>query len=74
MTGNRAWRSYDQFRTDVDAPARLAHIGTRTPILSNDGGDVAAAIETIREIGDGRALAAAVSSKRHFVTLHKKEI
>ena len=57
----RAWRFYDHFRTDVDAPARLAHIGTRTPILSNDGSDLAAAIETIREIGDVPALAAAVS-------------
>ena len=57
----RAWRFYDHFRTDVDAPARLSHIGTRTPILGNDGADVAAAIETIREIGDAEALDAAVS-------------
>jgi predicted ATPase len=56
----RAWRFYDQFRTDVDAPARLAHIGTRTPILGNDGADLAAAIETIREIGDANALIEAV--------------
>jgi predicted ATPase len=57
----RAWRFYDHFRTDVDAPARLSHIGTRTPILGNDGADVAAAIETIREIGDIDALVSAVS-------------
>jgi predicted ATPase len=57
----RAWRFYDHFRTDVDAPARQSHIGTRTPILANDGADVAAAIETIREIGDANALDAAVS-------------
>ena len=57
----RAWRFYDHFRTDVDAPARLSHIGTRTPILGNDGADIAAAIETIREIGDVDALVAAVS-------------
>lgn len=57
----RAWRFYDHFRTDVDAPARLSHIGTRTPVLANDGSDVAAAIQTIREIGDPEALAAAVS-------------
>jgi predicted ATPase len=56
----RAWRFYDHFRTDVDAPARLSNIGTRTPILGNDGA-AAAAIETIREIGDAEALAAAVS-------------
>jgi predicted ATPase len=41
----RAWRFYDHFRTDAEAPARSAHIGTRTPILANDGGDVAAAIQ-----------------------------
>src|SRR5262249_60576639 len=52
----RAWRFYDHFRTDADAPARLAHIGTRTPILANDGADVAAAIQTIREIGERDAL------------------
>jgi predicted ATPase len=57
----RAWRFYDHFRTDVDAPARLSHIGTRTPILANDGADVAAAIQTIREIGEVEALDAAVS-------------
>jgi len=57
----RAWRFYDHFRTDVDAPARLSHVGTRTPILGNDGADVAAAIQTIREIGPAEALAAAVS-------------
>jgi predicted ATPase len=57
----RAWRFYDHFRTDTDAPARSVHIGTRTPILANDGADVAAAIQTIREIGEREALAAAVS-------------
>jgi len=57
----RAWRFYDHFRTDADAPARLSHIGTRTPILSNDGADLAAAIQTIIEIGEVDALAAAVS-------------
>jgi len=57
----RAWRFYDHFRTDADAPARSSHIGTRTPVLANDGADLAAAIETIREIGDVRALESAVS-------------
>jgi len=57
----RAWRFYDHFRTDADSPARLPQIGTRTPILGNDGSDLAAAIQTIREIGDGKALDAAVS-------------
>jgi predicted ATPase len=57
----RAWRFYDHFRTDADAPARLAHIGTRTPILANDGADIAAAIQTIREVGERDALDAAVA-------------
>jgi len=56
----RAWRFYDHFRTDADAPARAAHIGTRTPILANDGADVAAAIQTILEVGESEALVAAV--------------
>jgi predicted ATPase len=57
----RAWRFYDHFRTDAEAPARLPQIGTRTPVLGNDGSDLAAAIQTIREIGDAPALAAAVA-------------
>jgi predicted ATPase len=56
----RAWRFYDHFRTDADAPARHPQIGTRTPILGNDGADLAAAIQTISEIGDHAALATAV--------------
>jgi predicted ATPase len=57
----RGWRFYDQFRTDQNAPARHAHIGTRTPVLANDGADVAAAIQTIAEIGDRQGLDAAVA-------------
>jgi len=56
----RSWRFYDHFRTDVDAPALLPQIGTHTPILSNDGADMAAALQTIREIGDAAALDKAV--------------
>jgi predicted ATPase len=57
----RAWRFYDHFRTDADAPARSPQIGTHTPILGNDGADLAAAVQTILEIGDGDALADAVT-------------
>jgi len=56
----RSWRFYDGFRIDVDAPARQYQVGTRTPVLSNDGRDVAAALQTIREIGDDSALDEAV--------------
>lgn len=56
----RAWRFYDHFRSDRDAPARQAQLGTRTVALGHDGADLAAAWETIREIGDTEALDAAV--------------
>jgi predicted ATPase len=56
----RAWRFYDHFRSDADAPARQERIGTRTLVLSPDGRDLAAAWQTIREIGDAAALDAAV--------------
>jgi predicted ATPase len=52
----RGWRFYDQFRTDTGGPSRLPQIGTHTPVLANDGADFAAAIQTIREIGDVEAL------------------
>jgi predicted ATPase len=58
----RSWRFYDQFRTDAAAPARGSQIGTRTPVLSHDGADLAAALQTIREIGDEAALNAAVAA------------
>ena len=56
----RSWRFYDQFRTDALAPARGAHVGTRTPVLAHDGADLAAALETIRELGLADELDAAV--------------
>ena len=56
----RGWRFYDHFRTDAASPARLPQIGTHTPVLGHDGRDVAAALETIRVIGDAEALAAAI--------------
>lgn len=52
----RGWRFYDNLRTDRDAPARRPQIGTYTPVLAGDGADLAAAIQTIVEIGDGDAL------------------
>lgn len=57
----RAWRFYDHFRTDAGAPARSSQIGTRTPILADDGADLAAAVQTICEIGDKEALFGAVT-------------
>ncbi len=57
----RSWRFYDHFRTDVDAPARLPQVGTHTPVLSNDGSDLAAALQTILEIGSPVVLDEAVA-------------
>jgi predicted ATPase len=57
----RGWRFYDSFRTDPDAPARQPQVGTRTPVLSHDGADVAAALATIGEIGDRDALARTIA-------------
>lgn len=57
----RAWRFYDHFRTDEAAPARQEQVGTRTPVLAADGADLAAALQTIREVGDAAALDEAVA-------------
>jgi predicted ATPase len=54
------WRFYHHFRTDPDSPLRQPKQSTRTPSLAGDGSDLAAALQTIREIGDAKALAAAV--------------
>jgi predicted ATPase len=56
----RSWRFYDYFRVDGLSPVRQPQLGTRTTVLSNDGSDLAAAWQTIREIGDDDALAASV--------------
>ena len=52
----RAWRFYDHFRVDAESPIRAAQLGTRTVVLSNDGNDLAPALQTIREIGNREAL------------------
>ena len=56
----RAWRFYDHVRADATAPARRPQIGTHTPILSHDGADLAAALQTIRQIGESDAVDSAV--------------
>jgi predicted ATPase len=70
----RSWRFYDHVRTDARAPARIPQIGTRTPALSHDGGDLAAALQTIREIGDESALDKAIEDafpgSRVDITVH----
>lgn len=69
----RDWRFYDGFRVDADAPARRPRIGTRTPVLSDDGGDLAAAVQTILELGSGglqRAVADAFDGAEVSVAVH----
>jgi len=56
----RSWRFYDSFRTDEFSPARQAQIGTHTPVLFHDGRDLAAALQTITEIGDVEGLETAI--------------
>jgi predicted ATPase len=58
----RSWRFYDQLRTDVEAPSRIPKLGTRTPVLGHDGGDLAAAIQTIFEMGDAKAVSEAIDA------------
>ncbi|WP_314174094.1 AAA family ATPase [Streptomyces winkii] len=58
----RSWRFYDHVRTDARAPAREARIGTRTPVLGHDGADLAAALRTIHEVGNHKALEEAVDA------------
>lgn len=57
-----SWRFYDELRSDAQAPARQVHIGTRTPSLAGDGHNLAAALQTILEIGDEPALRDAIAN------------
>ena len=55
------WRFYHHFRTDLESPLRQPQIGVQTPVLSHDGSDLAAAIQTILEIGDDAFLRETIS-------------
>jgi predicted ATPase len=52
----QGWRFYHHFRTDPDAPVRQPQVGVRTHVLAGSGDDLAAALQTIREVGDEKAL------------------
>jgi len=54
------WRFYHYFRTDSESPLRQPQIGVQTTVLSHDGSDLAAALQTILEIGDESALNGAI--------------
>lgn len=52
----RSWRFYDTFRVDSESSVRRPSVVTFTPIMSGDGSDLAAALQTICEIGDHEGL------------------
>lgn len=69
----RDWRFYDGFRADAQAPARHPQVGTRTPVLANDGADLAAAVQTILESGTeefARTVATAFDGATVSVSVH----
>ena len=65
----RRWRFYHHFPTGPDAPARSPRPGVRTPILSDDGRDLAAALATIHDMGSGPALIDAIDDAFPGATL-----
>jgi predicted ATPase len=50
------WRFYHEFRTDLHSPLRQPQLATMTPIMSDDGSDLTAALATIRAMGNGKEL------------------
>lgn len=54
------WRFYDALRADPAAPARGDGIAAWTPVLADDGADLAPAVQTIRESGGAAALDRAI--------------
>lgn len=56
-----SWRFYHQFRTDAESPLRRPQLAVQTPVLSHDGADLAAALQTILEIGDHDSLNGAIA-------------
>ncbi len=58
----RGWRFYHAFRTDDDAPLRSPQVSVRTPVLSHDGGDLAAALQSILEMGMANELDQAIEA------------
>lgn len=65
----RRWRFYDGFRTDPESALRHPRVSVQTGALAHDGRDVAAALQTIREIGDGEALDEAIADAFAGATL-----
>lgn len=55
-----AWRLYHGFACDEQAPARQPSVDTFTGVLDPAGTGLAAALKTIRKVGDAKGLDAAV--------------
>lgn len=56
------WRFYHQFRTDPDSPVRRPRIGSWSPVLHHDAGNLAAAWQSISESGRREVLDEAVEA------------
>jgi predicted ATPase len=69
----QSWRFYDHLRTDAGAPGRTPQLGTRTPVLDHDGRHLAAALQTIIEVGDANALHTHVTDAFPGSRLHISE-
>lgn len=54
------WRFYHGFRTDAAASLRQPQVGCFTPVLAHSGNDLAAALQTIVELGNADELAQAL--------------
>ncbi|WP_047248980.1 AAA family ATPase [Chromobacterium subtsugae] len=52
----RNWRFYHEFAVWPGSPLRAPQVGIRSPVLTHDGANLAAAYQTIVEIGDGELL------------------
>ncbi len=57
-----AWRFYHHFRTDADSPLRRPRLGSWSPVLADDGSNLAATLQTIIEASAGESLGAAIHS------------
>lgn len=57
-----AWRFYHHFRADVDSPIRRPRLGSWSPVLADDGSNLAATLQTIIESSGGDSLRAAIDS------------
>lgn len=57
-----AWRFYHAFETHAGAALRQPQVGVTTPVLNGDGRDLAAALVTIRHLGDREALEASIDA------------